>query len=156
MSQAGVAGSAGGGGGGGIQNINNIPPDGLGEFGIIAGSNITIVPGVNAFTINAPSSFSKLAITPVVFIDSPYSVLPTDQFISVDAVGGAIIIKLANAPTTGQVFIIKDATGHAAAHNISITTVGGTVKIDAVTTYLLNQNYQSITVIFDGTNYEVF
>lgn len=86
---------------------------------------------------------------------SPYVVLGTDYYLSVDT-SVAITIQLPDAPTTGRTFVIKDATGNAAANNISVTTVGGVVNIDGAATYPMNVNYQSIQLLFNGTSYEIF
>jgi hypothetical protein len=102
------------------------------------------------------SGASILSITSVAHGASPYTVLSTDEFLACQSSGGVITIKLPNAPTTGRVIYIKDSTGAAATSNISVTTVGGTVTIDGQTTYTVSTNYESISVIFDGTNYEVF
>ena len=85
-----------------------------------------------------------------------YTVIGTDFFISCDSSGGAITIKLPNAPRKNRIYTIKDRTGSAVAHNISVTTVGGAVTIDGSTTYTMAVNYQSIQVLFNGTSYEVF
>ena len=82
----------------------------------------------------------------------PYAALSTDDIISVDTTS-AHTIQLPNAPSTGTTYVLKDVTGTAALFNISVTTPGGTVTIDGSTTYLMNQNYMSITVYFNGTNY---
>jgi hypothetical protein len=102
------------------------------------------------------SGASVVGITSVNHAASPYTVLTTDEFLKVDVSGGVVTIKLPNSTTTGRVITIKDATGNAATSNISVTTVGGSVTIDGQTTYTIATNYLSITVIFDGTNYEVF
>lgn len=82
----------------------------------------------------------------------PYDVLGTDYVVSVDT-SAARTIRLPDAPTTGKIFVIKDVIGSAAANNISLTTVGGAVNIDGATTYTMNVNYQSVTVIFSGSAY---
>ena len=109
---------------------------------------------------NSPSwqsaGASALTITSVTHGASPYTVLAADEFIAAQTSGGVITIKLPNAPTTGRVIHIKDSNGAAAASNISVTTVGGTVTIDGITTYTMSSNYQAISVIFDGSNYEIF
>ena len=87
---------------------------------------------------------------------TPYVALATDYFIAVDCSAAIKTVQLPNAPATGRVFVIKDYTGSAAAFNITVTTVGGAVLIDAAATYVLNTNYQSVQVIFDGTKYEVY
>jgi len=85
----------------------------------------------------------------------PYTVLSTDYFISVDS-SSARTINLPNAPNTRKTYVIKDRVGSAGANNITITTPGGAVLIDAAAIYTLNSNYGSISVIFNGTSYEVF
>ncbi len=97
-----------------------------------------------------------MSITSISSASSPYTVIASDQFISVNSSIGVVTIRLPNAPTTGRVLYIKDATGAALTNNISITTVGGSVTIDGLTTYTLNVNYQSVGVIFNGSSYEVF
>lgn len=86
---------------------------------------------------------------------SPYTVLAADYFLAVST-ASARTIQLPNSPTTGRVYVIKDSTGQGGTNNISVTTVGGVVTIDGLTTYTINANYQSISVVFNGTSYMVF
>lgn len=83
---------------------------------------------------------------------SPYTVLSTDYVVEVNT-GSAYTIRLPDAPTTGTQYVIKDVTGTASSNNISLTTVGGAVTIDGVTTYTINTNYAAIKVYFNGTSY---
>lgn len=122
---------------------------------LTAGSNITISNGPGSITINANAG-GILDITSLDNTDSPYVVLATDEYLSCDVSLGVLTIRLPDAPTTGRVIYIKDSSGNANSNNISVTTVGGVVTIDGVTTYTMNQNYQSISVIFNGSSYEVF
>jgi len=130
---------------GALQNVS-----GLGTAGQVLTSN-----GASSLP-TWQSGASVVAITSVTNGASPYTVLSTDEFLACQTSGGVITIKLPNAPTTGRVITIKDSNGAAATSNISITTVGGAVTIDGQTTYTMSTNYQSISVIFDGSNYEVF
>lgn len=86
---------------------------------------------------------------------TPYVVLSTDYYLSVDTSGAAITIQLPNTTTTGRVIRIKDASGNAATNNLTVTTVGGVVTIDGLTSQVLTVNYESISVIWNGTSYEV-
>ena len=129
----------------------------------ISGSGSLISSGLiflgSSANINVTTQSVKpyLSLIPRTAISSnPYVVLSTDYFISVDTSVLAITVRLPNAPSTNQVFIIKDRTGSANTRNISVTTPGGAVTIDGSTTYTLNQNYSSIQVVFNGTSYEVF
>ena len=130
---------------GAFQNVS-----GVGTAGQVLTSN-----GASALP-TWQSGASVLGIITVNHAASPYTVLATDEFLAANVTAGVITIKLPNAPTTGRVIYIKDSNGLAATSNISITTVGGTVTIDGQTTYTMNINYQSLSLIFDGTNYEVF
>ena len=116
------------------------------------GAGISITNGSGSITINSTGS-QILTITPV--STSPYLVLDSDYFLSVNT-SIPITIQLPNAPATGRVFVIKDATGNSQVKNITVTTVGGSVIIDGASSYLIGNNYKSIQVIFDGTAYEVF
>ena len=85
-----------------------------------------------------------------------YVVLPTDYFISCDSTLGLITIQLPDAPTTYDTFVIKDRAGTAETNNITVTTVGGAVLIDGLTSSLLTDEYDSEELLFNGTSYEIF
>lgn len=122
-----------------------------------AGSNtevLTLAGGVPTWA--APSSSSVITITALDNTDSPYTVLLSDYYMSCDTTSGVLTVNLPNAPTTGTVFIVKDSAGTADTNNITITTVGGVVTIDGATTYVMNTEYESASLVFNGTSYEVF
>lgn len=121
---------------------------------ITPGTNITITNAANSITINANAGASTLNYTQTAV--TPYVVAASDDFIAIDSSGGAKQVNLPNAPATGRIFVIKDYTGSAAAHNITVTTVGGIIDIDGATTFVMSTNYQSVQVLFDGTNYEIY
>lgn len=106
----------------------------------------------------ALGSFQTLSIIPISITavsTSPYVVLNTDYYLSVNT-GSARTINLPNAPSTGRGFVIKDTSGTANTNNITVTTVGGVVTIDGSTSYVINQSYGAINLIFNGTSYEVY
>jgi len=139
---------------GSIANVATVASTGqIGSAVITAGTGITVTPGANTITI-AASGTSNFTYTNV--NTTPYVVLTTDEYISVDSSGGARTIQLPNAATSGRAYIIKDRTGSAATHNITVTTVGGAVNIDGATTYVMNNNYQAIQIIGNGSTYEIY
>lgn len=88
---------------------------------------------------------------------SPYTVLASDYYISVDCSAGAVTLRFPNVPVAKQQWVVKDRTGSASTNNITITTVGGAVTIDGVTSYLLVSNYGAVDIIANATpTYEVF
>lgn len=114
------------------------------QFTVTIGGQVSII---NEF------AFSYIQIN---HASSPYTVMPTDDYISVDTSGGTVTILLPNAPTIYKQYNIKDRTGNASVNNISVTTVGGIVTIDQETTDVMDGNFDSIQLLFNGTNYEVF
>ena len=126
---------------------NNINVVGSGTINVVGN------PGTSTLTISATGT-TTLNYTNV--NTSPYVVLPTDEYLSVDCSAIPIQINLPNAPATGTVYIIKDRTGNANIHNISVTTVGGVETVDLVTPYVMNTRLSSIEVIFNGANWEIF
>ncbi len=127
--------------------------DQLGTATITAGSGITVTPGANTITISSTGA-DILAYTNVT--TTPYVVLTTDEYLSVDTSALSITVQLPNAATLGRVYYVKDRTGTAGTRNITVTTVGGAVNIDGATSFVMNTNYQSVNIIGNGTTYEVF
>jgi hypothetical protein len=136
-----------------VTNSGTATPS-AGILNVLGGTNISTTGSGNTVTINA----SSVVVIPSYTLvnTSPYVATGTDYYLAVDSSGGAITIDLPNAPTNYRSFIIKDKTGSAATHNITITTVGGVVTIDGSTSFILNTAYESATILFDGANYQVF
>lgn len=131
-----------------------VPGDALGNIDIVGGTGISVAgnPGTNTLTINATATANSYTAVNT----TPYVVLVTDFFLGVDCSGGAITIQLPNAPTTARIIHIKDTTGSANTNNITVTTVGGVVTIDGSTSYTMNTQYAAISLIFNGSAYEIF
>lgn len=95
--------------------------------------------------------------TNVTHAQSPYTVLTTDDYISVDCSGGAVTLLFPNAPAANRTWTIKDRTGNSATNNITLTTIGGAVNIDAGTSYVIKINYTAVDLLANATpQYEVF
>lgn len=153
-----------------INNNGVIGDSGVIRIGTNATHTSTYLQGVSGVSVSNPNyvtintSTGQLgSVLPTIAFNyistavTPYVVsAANDYFVSIDCSGGAKTVQLPNAPATFQTFVIKDVTGSAAAHNISVTTPGGIVTIDGSATYTLNVNFQSIQVIFNGSNYVVF
>lgn len=82
----------------------------------------------------------------------PYTTLISDYVILVDTSSARTITPLAS-PVTGTMYVIKDNVGSAAANNITVTPSGK--NIDGVASYVMNQNYESITIVYNGTQWNI-
>jgi hypothetical protein len=120
------------------------------------GTNITITQGVGSITIAASGTPLIPTYTAIDDTDSPYTVLATDYYISVDSSGGPVSILLPNAPTTNRTFIIKDRTGSGSTNAITITTVGGVVLLDGAVNQVMNVDYESMNLMFNSVSYEIY
>lgn len=122
------------------------------DFTVDSNGFVSAIGGTDNFAFN---------YTNVTHAMSPYTVNvttpPVDSFISVDCSGGAVQLNFPDAPTFKQLWVIKDRTGNAAVNNITLTTPGGTVTFDGLTTFTMNSNYQAINLLANATpTYEVY
>ena len=74
----------------------------------------------------------------------------TDYIVLANSSSAGFTITLP-AATSGRKLIIKDSGGSAQTNNITISPASGT--IDGASTFVLNNNYQSVDLVSDGTNW---
>lgn len=91
-------------------------------------------------------------LIPTISVNTNYSALPTDHTILVDATGGPVTITLPASHVDCQEYDIKDKFGVAAITPITIISADGDT-IDLLPSFTLTTNYQSLTVVSDGTNW---
>ena len=86
---------------------------------------------------------------------SHYSVsATTDQIIVVDkSSASASYLDLPASPTTGTTYRIKDGKGDAATNNITIAPASGT--IDGDSNVIINANYASVDLVYNGTEWNI-
>lgn len=85
---------------------------------------------------------------------TPVAVAATNQVVITKmAAASAVAVNLPAAPVSGQTHTIKDGKGDAAANNVTITPAAG--NIDGAANYVLTQNYESVTLIYNGTEWSV-
>lgn len=90
----------------------------------------------------------------VVTVAGAVTVATTDYIVIVNkGTGAATVANLPATPSVGDTYVIKDGKGDAGANNITITPNAG--NIDGAGTYIMNTNYQSITVVYNGTQWNI-
>lgn len=130
--------------------------DNTGRILFSSGTAVTVIDAnsLAKFDVNI-FSFMKGVAYKLTSTAISYSVLVTDYIVAVTDNSAARTISLPNTGVaTGQVFIVKDAAGTAAsANNITVNVTGGVKTIDGATSQIINTNYGSLTVYYNGTNY---
>lgn len=107
--------------------------------------NLTYIAGV----INTVSGRVVKTTVPGAY---PYLTLITDYTILVDT-SSARTINLVASPVTGTTYRIKDNVGTAATFNITITPNAGT--IDGAATSVINTNWGSLDIVYNGTSWRI-
>lgn len=94
----------------------------------------------------------SLAAVPVTLIDeAAYSPSATEYFLGV-IYDGTVTITLP-AGTLGKVYVVKDAVGDANTNPITVVTTGST--IDSLISYVMNTDWGSISLIYNGIEWNV-
>lgn len=83
---------------------------------------------------------------------STYTALTTDYILACNR-SGAIALTLISSPATGRTYRIKDISGAAVTNNITITPAAGT--IDGAVNFVINTNYGSVDVMYNGTSWSI-
>lgn len=90
----------------------------------------------------------------VITTSGAVTVLKYDYILVINkTVGAATTLNLPANPSIGDYYTIKDGKGDAGANNITVTPAAG--NIDGGGTYVMNTNYQSVTVVYNGTQWNI-
>ena len=129
---------------------------------VVSGVNATtITVGVASFnardfTVTAGAVSLGFAYTNVTHAMSPYTVLATDHYLSVDCSAGVVTINLPDAPPDKTQYIIKDRLGNSSIDAITIKSLTGASTMDTEVSYILGDNFEAISVVYHSSNYELF
>jgi len=125
-----------------------------------AGSDSYDPPGIDNIVVGGSGIFNgtivingSLSITPTI-INTNYSALPSDAVILVNNTQSApLYVSLDTSPSIGQMLVIKDIGGNAWVYNIFVTSASH--QIDGNSTFRFSNNYQSISLIFNGSQWNI-
>lgn len=113
----------------------------------------SVIKSVMTFNASGTASFESRGVVSVGSQTTTYQALSSDQVILCSTAGGNWTLTLpAAASNTGQVLTIKKTTS-----DTNLLTVDGNASetIDGATTYVLAVQYESITIVCDGSNWYV-
>lgn len=90
------------------------------------------------------------SVMPHVEVTSPYAAGGDSQVIYCDTTSAAVSVVFDTGICLDQTWIVKDWKGNAATNNITITEIGGAL-FDGAPSYVINQNYASVTLQVTGS-----
>jgi hypothetical protein len=138
-------------------NNLNVLGDGVLSSGISTAGNIFTTGSGSTITVQPTQAQFMTNYTNVTHAMSPYTVLATDNYISVDCSLGVVSLLFPNAPTSFRTWIVKDRTGNSFTNNITITSVGGAINFDGIASLVMDSNYMSLNLLANATpTYEAF
>lgn len=120
---------------------------------VAVGGNSGLYEPGSLLAQGSPTNIGNIQITQRV--DANTTTLIGVNIYEVDCSGGAITVTLPSTFPADICWTIKDATGDAATNNITIQVQAASGTIDEAATYVINQNFGSVTVkaSTDGVNY---
>ncbi len=122
----------------------------------IAGIASVAVSNLQYATINTSTGqLGSTAIFKNAYVQTAisYQVLVTDSIVGVTSNAAARTVTMPNSGmTVGQVWTIKDEAGTAQSAN-NITVSGNGVNIDGAATFVINTNFGSIDLYWNGTQF---
>ncbi len=142
-------------GGGGIVRTDNITNISGVDIGISASEDIIMTPGTEVRVESKFYATESQFVNITTVNAATYDLLVTDYILNVTYTGtGAVTsLTLPTAQTvSGRTIHIKDAGGNSGTNNITIDTEGSE-DIDGEDTYVIDVDYDSITLYSDGSNW---
>ena len=157
-----------------FQNQGFFPTQGMQAMPLLTQSQTLLLPGVfgllpppandNDINVNfcpipgppgpagppgPPGPPGSLADVPVTLVDEPTYTPAATEYLLAIIYDGQVTVTLP-AGTTGKIYVVKDAVGDAQTN--PITVVG---SIDGVSSYVLNIDWSSVTLIYNGIEWNV-
>lgn len=121
---------------------------------ILAGTGITVTPTTGTGAETVTISANGLALEPVrIATVSPDTVTNADAIVVYELTVPAPVAVTLPVGTAGHIFYLKDGTGDAATNPITVTPTAGT--IDGAATATINTNFGALTLVWNGTAWNI-
>jgi hypothetical protein len=127
----------------------------------IRGRNISATAPIDGYVltwVNSNSQWEPKASAAtknrtITNVSDNYTVLTTDDLIAIGSLAAPKTMTLPLSPSSGDKYEFKDTVGEAATRNITISGNGN--NIDGSSTYVIDQNYGSLTVVYTGSRWSI-
>lgn len=108
----------------------------------------------NNLTVNGSTTLNGAQCWNVTIVTDSYAIIDSDTVVLVNnSSGGPITITLPTSACQGRVLYVKDIAGNAFGQNITIVPSAG--AIDGYSGFILSQNYQSLSFIYNGSAWNI-
>jgi hypothetical protein len=132
--------------------------NGGGQAVLSGNGNASLAVGFNVAIEGGNTSITQgFLLTGIQTKTAAYTIAVSDCIIFVDtaSASGGVTLQLPNSLATGQIYYIKDSTGSASTKNITLSGTVSGVNIDGATTSVINVNYGSLQVIYNGSQWSI-
>ena len=126
----------------GTSASNVVQLDGSARLPAVDGSQLTNLPSASAPNVTAASPGAAYTITTHAGIEEIYLLTPSASV--------AVNLPAASAAGSGFKYNIKNLSG---TYSLTLTPASGT--IDGASTHVIDVQFESITIVSDGTNYHI-
>ena len=94
-------------------------------------------------------------VMPIVRVDGPEALPDKDCTVLVDTYTAPAFLALPATPEVGRQYVVKDATGNAGSHTITIATTLPYETIEGSAVRLIDADYGAIRLLFTGSTWLV-
>ena len=120
---------------------------------MLAAGSDTAVPQQTTQTFTTTQSFSSIVVAVRSSSAAAITVTTTDYFLCLDPSSNGITVSLPTNPATGQTYLVKDCTGRAGVHSITVVPAAG--NIDGNANYVLTIPYQAAGFTYTGSQWSL-
>lgn len=111
------------------------------------------VKGLSGALASKMNADGSNMVAKIRIITDSSTILASNDVVCIVSRTSATTVTLPVSPDTGKIVVIKDGNGNAETYNITIQ--GNGRMIDGVPSKIINTNYASLTLVYNGTSWNI-